>query len=96
MIRDLAGIGQGFRDTNAWLIVLTHNTLPATFYAGDALGSFNSIMRFITGMLAGFAIAWLVFPYIYRTQTYDQQLDERSYAHIIEQIKDNNTNPSGG
>lgn len=96
MVSDFAGIGQGFRDTNAWLIVLTHNTLPATFYAGDALGSFNSIMRFITGLLAGFAIAWLIFPYIYRTQTYNQQMDKKSYAQVIEQIKDKNTNPSGG
>lgn len=95
MVSDFAGIGQGFRDTNAWLAVLTNNTFHATFYAGDALGSFNSIMRFITGILAGFAIAWLVFPYIYRTQTYDQQIDERSYAHVIEQIKDKNTNSSG-
>ena len=96
MVSDFAGIGQGFRDTNAWLIVLTHNTLHATFYAGDALGSFNSIMRFITGLLAGFAIAWLIFPYIYGTQTYNQQMDKKSYAQVIEQIKDKNTNPSGG
>ncbi|MBI2332660.1 MAG: DUF2085 domain-containing protein, partial [Chloroflexi bacterium] len=46
-ISDLAGIGLGFRDTNAWLALLTNHALPATFYAGDALGSFNSIMRFI-------------------------------------------------
>ncbi len=32
-ISDLAGIGQGFRDSNAWLAVLTGNALPATFYA---------------------------------------------------------------
>ncbi|NOH04998.1 MAG: hypothetical protein HND47_24995 [Chloroflexi bacterium] len=43
MVSDFAGIGNGFRDTNAWLAVLTNNTFPATFYAGDALGSFNSL-----------------------------------------------------
>lgn len=83
-ISDLAGIGQGFRDTNAWLAVLTNHTLPATFYAGDALGSFNSIMRFITGLLAGLGVAWLTFPFIGATQTYDQQRSERSYAKVIQ------------
>ncbi len=63
-ISDFAGIGLGFRDTNAWLAVLTNNILPATFYAGDALGSFNSLMRLITGLLAGLAIVWLALPYV--------------------------------
>lgn len=44
-ISDLAGIGQGFRDTNSWLAVLTNHSFPAGFYAGDALGSFNSLTR---------------------------------------------------
>ena len=95
-ISDLAGIGQGFRDTNAWLAVLTKDALPATFYAGDALGSFNSLMRFITGLLAGLGIVWLAFPYVFQTQTYNQQLDEMSYAKVIEQIKNQNSHPSGG
>jgi uncharacterized membrane protein len=87
MLSDFAGIGNGFRDTNAWLTVLTKASLPATFYAGDALGSFNSLMRFITGLLAGLGIVWLVFPYIFQTQAYNQQLDKISYAKVIEQIK---------
>jgi len=95
-LSDFAGIGQGFRDTNDWLAVLTNNAFPATFYAGDALGSFNSIMRFITGLLAGFAIVWLTFPYVFQTQLYNQQLDEMSYAKAIEQIKNQNPRPSGG
>ncbi len=65
-VSDLAGIGQGFRDTNGWLAVLTHASLPASFYAGDALGSFNSFMRLVSGVLAGLAIAWLALPYFYR------------------------------
>jgi uncharacterized membrane protein len=65
-ISDLAGIGQGFRDTNGWLAALTSHSLPANFYAGDALGSFNSLMRFFTGILAGLAIVWLAFPFLYR------------------------------
>ena len=52
-ISDLVGIGLGFRDSNAWLAVLTGNIFPAAFYAGDALGSFNSWMRLITGILFG-------------------------------------------
>jgi len=70
-ISDFAGIGQGFRDTNMWLATLTDHSLPGTFYAGDALGSFNSVMRFITGLLAGLGIVWIVFPYLYQTQAYD-------------------------
>jgi len=95
MLSDLAGIGQGFRDTNTWLAVLTNYALPTTFYAGDALGSFNSLMRFVTGLLAGLAIVWLVFPYIFQTQLDNQQLDEISHA-VIEQIKSQNSRPSGG
>ena len=65
-VSDLAGIGQGFRDTNSWLAVLTGHVFPAGFYAGDALGSFNSWMRLLTGILAGLAIVWLAFPYFYQ------------------------------
>jgi hypothetical protein len=61
----LAGIGQGFRDSNLWLAVITNNALSASFYVGDALGSFNSWMRFITGLLAGLGIVWFVFPYVF-------------------------------
>jgi len=64
MISDLAGIGQGFRDTNIWLQILTNNVYPITFYQGDALGSFNSWMRLITGILFGIALVGFAFPYI--------------------------------
>ena len=96
MISDFAGIGNGFRDTNAWLAILTDNSLPMTFYEGDALGSFNSLMRFISGVLSGMGIVWLAFPYIRQTQTYNQQLEELNYAKIIEQIKTQNTHSPGG
>lgn len=72
MLSDLAGIGQGFRDTNEWLRILTKDTFSAAFYAGDALGSFNSLMRLTTGPLAGLAIVWLLFPSIFQTQAYNQ------------------------
>ncbi len=61
-IGDLSGIGLGFRDTNTWLAELTHNTFSASFYVGDAFGSFNSWMRLITGVLFGLSIVWLGFP----------------------------------
>ena len=61
-ISDLAGIGQGFRYTNGWLAELTGSNLPASFYVGNALGSFNSWMRLITGSLFGFGVVWLGFP----------------------------------
>lgn len=73
-ISDLAGIGLGFRDSNQWLAVLTDYAFPATFYAGDALGSFNAWTRFITGLLAGLAIAWLALPYIFQSQQLNQKL----------------------
>jgi uncharacterized membrane protein len=62
VISDFAGIGNGFRDTNGWLSVLTNTVLPSSFYVGDALGSFNSWMRILTGILAGLGIVWFAFP----------------------------------
>lgn len=94
MISDFAGIGQGFRDTNQWLIALTNNSYPTGFYAGDTLGSFNSSMRFITGLMAGLGIVWLAFPYIFQTQSYNQQLDENNYAQVIKQSKNHDPHPS--
>jgi len=94
-ISDLAGIGQGFRDTNRWLAMLTGNSFAATFYSGDALGSFNSIMRFISGLLAGLGVVWLAFPYIFQTQALNQELDKLNYGRILEQIKNKNPHPSG-
>ncbi|MBI5030341.1 MAG: DUF2085 domain-containing protein [Chloroflexi bacterium] len=66
MINDLvAGIsGTGFRDTNAWLQFLTFNLFPADFYAGDALGSFNSLARLVTGALFGLSMIWFIYPFV--------------------------------
>jgi uncharacterized membrane protein len=67
LLSDLqAGVnfGTGFRDTNLWLAQLTNYALPATFYAGDALGSFNSIMRLLTGVIFGIGTVWFAFPYV--------------------------------
>jgi uncharacterized membrane protein len=64
MISDLSGIGQGFRDTNIWLQMLTNNAFSTAFYQGDALGSFNSWMRLISGILFGIALVAFAYPYI--------------------------------
>jgi uncharacterized membrane protein len=64
LMSDLGGLGQGFRDTNAWLAFLTGDVFPAWFYAGDALGSFNSWMRLLSGLLFGLAVVGLGLPYL--------------------------------
>ena len=61
---DLAGIGQGFRNYNAWLALLTNHALSPSFYVGDAWGSFNSLMRLVTGVLFGIGIVWFGYPYM--------------------------------
>lgn len=63
-VSDFAGIGQGFRDSNAWLAVLTQNAFSSSFYAGDAWYSFNGIARLLTGVLFGLGIVWFGFPYL--------------------------------
>jgi uncharacterized membrane protein len=77
MISDtLDGLTTGFRYHNAWLAALTGNILPTGFYTGDALGSFNSWMRLITGLLAAVGVVWFAFPLIDRSA--------RSTAHDID------------
>jgi hypothetical protein len=75
-ISDLAGIGNGFRDNNAWLARLTHYSFPSAFYAGDAFGSFNSWMRLTTAVVLGLAIVWFAFPQI--------EIYMNKMAHTIE------------
>jgi uncharacterized membrane protein len=60
LVNDASGLA--FRDTNAWLAVISGHVLPAFFYVGDALGSFNWWMRLLTGLLAGFATVWALYP----------------------------------
>jgi uncharacterized membrane protein len=95
-VSDLAGIGLGFRDTNQWLVTLTNSSLPMTFYAGDALGSFNSWARFVSGLLAGLGIVWLALPYVFQSQVLNQQLNQLKYGVVLEQIKNKNPRSAGG
>lgn len=70
-ISDLYGIGQGFRDSNAWLANLTNSTFPPDFYAGDVWGSFNAIMRLLTGIL--FSMGIILFGFHYLDDAFSQQ-----------------------
>jgi uncharacterized membrane protein len=70
MASDMAGIGSGFRDSNVWLAVLTGNSFPIWFFAGDGLGSFNSWMRLITGVVFGIGTVWFIYPYFEKAFTY--------------------------
>lgn len=72
-VADLQGIGQGFRDSNAWLRGITRDALPLSFYAGDGWGSFNSLLRLATGILAGLALAWAIIPRVDRLISHDIQ-----------------------
>jgi uncharacterized membrane protein len=94
-VSDLQGISLGFRDTNQWLVALTNKALSPAFYAGDALGSFNSWARLISGLLAGLGIVWIALPYIYQSQALNQQLDQLNYGVVLEQIKTKNPRTAG-
>lgn len=76
-LSDFAGIGAGFRYTNEWLAALTNNALPAWFYAGDAFGSFNSLMRLFSGVTFGLAVGGLVFPYLDAVRAEEGSLRDR-------------------
>lgn len=97
-ISDLAGLGQGFRDSNTWLAVLTNQVFAPSFYAGDAVGSFNSWMRLLTGILFGLGIVWFAFPYIEeaflapsRNHQLRDDLDREFLERLLNDVK--NTNP---
>lgn len=64
VMSDFAGIGEGFRYANDWLVQLTQNRLPQSFYAGTTIGSFNSWMRLITGLLFGVGVGWFTFSHL--------------------------------
>ena len=80
-LSDLAGIGLGFRDSNAWLAILTNHTFKTTFYAGDAWGSFNAWMRLISGIVFGLGIAWFSFPLLHTAFTNSAEVVENKYQY---------------
>jgi uncharacterized membrane protein len=74
LISDLSGLGAGFRYNNLWLVALTGNAFPSWFYYGDGLGSFNSWMRLISGVLFGLGVVWFLFPILERGASADRLL----------------------
>jgi uncharacterized membrane protein len=58
--------GLGFRETNAWLASLTGSVCPETFYIGTTAGSFNWLMRTLTGAQFAVACVWFAYPYLER------------------------------
>jgi uncharacterized membrane protein len=81
-ISELHGLGQGFRDSNLWLANLTGGQYPLSFYAGDAWGSFNSLMRLLTGILFGFGIVWYTYPYMDRIFSPQEPSHTSEATHI--------------
>jgi uncharacterized membrane protein len=71
---DLDGFNLGFRYTNDWLVQMTGNQFPVWFYVGNALGSFNSWARLISGALAGLAGVWALY---YLMEDYFLQVRDR-------------------
>ena len=63
----LGGMGAGFRYDNAWLAALTGHSLPGWFYSGNALGSFNSDMRLLSGIFFGLGVVWFAFPVLHQS-----------------------------
>ena len=74
--------GLGFRDTNEWLQALTANAFPASFYAGDQLGSFNSWARWITGILFSVTTVFALFPIINGSMHETSKDAERQMARL--------------
>ena len=62
LVSDLAGIGAGFREANTWLAAITWHVFSNSFYSGDAFGSFNSLMRLLTGILFAIGVVWYTYP----------------------------------
>ena len=89
LISDLAGIGQGFRDSNLWLAALTNHTFSPGFYAGDAWGSFNSLIRLLTGVLFGAGVVWFGFPFL--DELFNQEasiLSNRLKPNPLKEVED--------
>lgn len=59
--------GLGFRETNTWLTALTGGAFPEPFYAGTTLGTFNWLMRTLSGALFAVGCVWFAFPYLDRS-----------------------------
>jgi uncharacterized membrane protein len=85
-VSDLAGIGQGFRYGNLWLVEITRHLFPTYFYSGETFGTFNSLIRLLTGILFGMGIVWYTYPYLDHVITLpDQPLAARPASEPVKQ-----------
>ncbi len=80
----LSGVGRGFRYDNTWLAELTNFAFPAAFYVGDALGSFNSWMRLISGVLFGLGVVGWIFPMVDEAFEDYTALIRRKFARVAQ------------
>ena len=64
LVSDQSGLAGGFRYHNEWLAQATGMLLPEGFYRGDKLGTFNSFVRFISGLMFAIGMGGLIFPMI--------------------------------
>jgi uncharacterized membrane protein len=80
MVSEISGLG--FRETNAWLVALSGGVFPDTFYAGTTFGTFNWLMRTLTGALFAVACVWFAYPYLQRGFA-DVRLQAESKLHRI-------------
>lgn len=63
-VSDQSGLASGFRYDNGWLAQATGFMLPDEFYRGDAIGSFNSLVRMISGFWFAVGLGGLILPLI--------------------------------
>jgi uncharacterized membrane protein len=79
-----SGLFDGFRYTNVWLVQLTGETLPRNFYMGDAMGSFNSWMWFVSGIGFGIAVVGFLIPMVDGEMRYNAHILHRKLAAVTE------------
>ena len=95
-ISDFGSVIEGFRWDNAWFANLTFHVLPDSFYIGDRWGSFNSILRLITGILFGIGLMGWGLPVC---ETYFKRnariLQERLETWRARQLNQSDTSNSG-
>lgn len=87
MVSEITGLG--FRETNSWLAALTGGTLPETFYAGTTIGSFNWLMRSLSGMLFAVGCVWFAFPYLERGLGRSEQKAPEQGHHLDARLGQN-------
>lgn len=92
VISDMMGsVLEGFRYSNGWLATMTGNVFPATFYAGDALWSFNSWMRLLSGVLFGIGVVWFTYPRLHASFNETANQIATKFQHTEANVKTKGT-----